>query len=141
MAGMGGRVGRKGPNARASGAAAGAAEPVAPRRAGEMLESLRRLRAASEMHWITCQGPMGSDSLASSGFPPSTIEIATSPPEVTSSEDTKVACREFEKRGSELIVFCGGGWELREGVGAGGRGGAHVRVCRGGGEAVPGFGG
>ncbi len=114
IAGMGGRVGLKGTNGRASEARARGAEPVAPRRAGEMLESLRRLRAASEIHWITCQGPMGSDSLASSGFPPSTIEIATSPPEVTSSEDTKVACREFEKRGSELIVFCGGDGTCRD---------------------------
>src|SRR5437867_13181497 len=118
---MGGRVGLKGTDGRASEARARGAEPVAPRRAGEMLESLRRLRAASEIHWITCQGPMGSDSLASSGFPPSTIEIATSPPEVTSSEDTKVACREFEKRGSELIVFCGGGGTCRDVFNAVGR--------------------
>ena len=108
IAGMGGRVGLKGTDGQAAEALARGAEPVSPRRAREMLEALRPLRAASEVHWITCKGPMGSDILQGAGFPPSALEIAISPHEPTSAEDTKGACGEFEKRGAELIVFCGG---------------------------------
>src|SRR5207249_7606563 len=72
------------------------------------------LRAASEIHWITCRGPMGSDSLVEAGYPLSSLEIASSPPVATSSDDTKLACREFGNRGAELIVFCGGGGTCRD---------------------------
>jgi len=49
IAGMGGRVGLKGTDGLAAEAVARGAEPVAPRRAGEMLASLKPLKAASEI--------------------------------------------------------------------------------------------
>lgn len=114
IAGMGGRVGLKGTDGLATEAAARGAEPVAPRRAWEMLAALRPLKAASEIHWVTCRGPMGSSLLDGAGFPPSAYEVATEPPSTTTAEDTKAACHEFEKRGVELIVFCGGDGTCRD---------------------------
>jgi predicted polyphosphate/ATP-dependent NAD kinase len=114
IAGMGGRVGLKGTDGRAEEALARGAEPVSPVRAGEMLRALRPLKAASEIHWITCRGAMGSALLDAEGYPPSSYEIAAEPPARTSAEDTRAACREFEKRGADLIIFCGGDGTCRD---------------------------
>ncbi len=114
IAGMGGRVGLKGTDGRAEEAAARGAEPVSPRRAREMLDALRPLKAASEIRWVTCRGPMGSDPLAAAGFPPASMEVLTEPPPRTSAEDTKAACRAFEKGKVDLIVFCGGDGTCRD---------------------------
>ena len=57
---------------------------------------------------------MGADLLAVETFPPASYEIATQPSVPTTPEDTKAACREFEKRGAELIVFCGGDGTCRD---------------------------
>jgi len=114
VAGMGGRVGLKGTNGLANEARALGAEPVAPKRASEALSALRALPSASQIHWITCRGAMGSDHLGATGFPPESSEIATEPPSYTSADDTKEACRAFERLGVELIVFCGGDGTCRD---------------------------
>jgi len=114
IAGMGGRVGLKGTDGRATEAIAKGAKPVSPERAREMLRALKLLKAAAEIRWVTCKGPMGSDLLAAEGFPPSSYEVVTEPRVPTSAEDTKAACREFEQRGAELIVFCGGDGTCRD---------------------------
>src|SRR3989442_9326724 len=57
---------------------------------------------------------MGSDLLEAAGFPSSATEVATKPPPTTSAEDTKAACREFEKLGGEIVVFCGGDGTCRD---------------------------
>jgi predicted polyphosphate/ATP-dependent NAD kinase len=114
IAGMGGRIGLKGTDGRAAEAVARGAVPVSPTRGREMLRALHPLKAASEILWITCKGPMGSDLLDAEGYPPSSYEIATVPPANTTADDTKRACREFEKRGAELILFCGGDGTCRD---------------------------
>ena len=114
IAGLGGRVGLKGTDGRAEEALARGAQPVSPRRAREMLDALKPLRTAAEIHWVTCKGPMGSDLLAAAGFPQSSVEVATEPATNTTAEDTKAACRYFEGRGVELIVFCGGDGTCRD---------------------------
>src|SRR2546426_12661091 len=131
---MGGRLGLRGTDGRVAEALARGAVPVSPSRAGEMLRALKPLRGASEIQWITCRGPMGSDSLVEAGFPLSSLEIASSPPVATSSDDTKLACREFGNRGAELIVFCGGGGASRGVVGGIVRRGPVLRVPAGGAE-------
>jgi len=114
IAGMGGRIGLKGTDGRAAEAVARGAVPVSPMRAREMLRALQPLKAASEIRWITCKGPMGSDLLDAERYPPSSSDIATVPPATTTADDTERACREFEKRGAELIVFCGGDGTCRD---------------------------
>ena len=114
IAGMGGRVGLKGTDGRAAEAIARGASPVSPDRAREMLRALRPLKSAAEIRWVTCKGPMGADLLATEAFPPSAYEIAMEPSVPTTPEDTRVACREFEKREAELIVFCGGDGTCRD---------------------------
>src|SRR3989475_3309977 len=118
---MGGRVGLKGTDGRAAEAIARGAKPISPDRAREMLRALRPLKSAAEIRWVTCGGPMGADLLAAETFPPASYEIATQPSVPTTPEDTKAACREFEKRGAELIVFCGGGGARRRPPRRGGR--------------------
>src|SRR2546425_9396502 len=115
---MGGRVGLKGTDGRAAEAIARGASPVSPDRAREMLRALRPLKSAAEIRWVTCKGPMGADLLAAEDFPPSSHENATEPSVPTTPKDTKIACREFEKRGAELIVFCGGDGTCRDVVDA-----------------------
>ncbi len=114
IAGMGGRVGLKGTDGRAEEAVARGAEPVSPRRAREMLDALRPMRTAPEIRWVTCAGPMGADLLAAAGFPPASVEVATEPPARTSAEDTRAACRAFEARKVDLVVFCGGDGTCRD---------------------------
>ena len=114
IAGMGGRIGLKGTDGRAAEAVARGAVPVSPTRGREMLRALQPLKAASEIFWIKCKGPMGSDLLDAEGYPPPSYEIATVPPATTTADDTKRACREFEKRGAELILFCGGDGTCRD---------------------------
>src|SRR2546427_9927160 len=111
---MGGRVGLKGTDGRAAEAIARGAKPISPDRAREMLRALRPLKSAAEIRWVTCGGPMGVALLAAEPFPPASYEIATQPSVPTTPEDTKAACREFEKRGAELIVFCGGDGTCRD---------------------------
>jgi len=114
IAGMGGRVGLKGTDGVADEARARGAEPVSPRRAVEMLTALRSLPSASQIHWITCRGAMGSDHLEAAVFPSNLRDIATEPPAQSTAEDTKAACRAFESGGVELIVFCGGDGTCRD---------------------------
>jgi len=114
IAGLGGRVGLKGTDGRADEAIARGAEPVAPVRAREMLEAFRAVRSSATVHWLTCRGPMGSDVLDGAGFSPTSYEIVVEPGDPTTPDDTKSACREFEQRGAELIVFCGGDGTCRD---------------------------
>ena len=114
VAGMGGRVGLKGTDGLVDQARALGAEPVSPKRTSETLMALRPLPSASQIHWITCRGVMGSDHLDAAGFPRDSYEIALEPPRQTSAEHTKDACRAFERRDVELIVFCGGDGTCRD---------------------------
>ena len=114
IAGMGGRVGLKGTDGRAEEAAALGAVPVSPGRARKMLEALVPMKSSADIRWITCKGSMGSDILGAAGISAASMEIATVPPPATRAEDTKAACREFERRGTELVVFCGGDGTCRD---------------------------
>src|SRR3989454_12250952 len=115
---MGGRIVLKGTDGGAAEAVPRGAAPMSPTRGREMLRALHPLKAASEILWVTCKGRMGSDLLDAEGYPPSSYEIATVPPTTTTADDTKRACREFEKRGAELIVFCGGDGTCRDVIAA-----------------------
>src|SRR3972149_1535697 len=114
VAGRGGRGGLKGTDGLADQARALGAEPVSPKRTSETLMALRPLPSASQIHWITGAGVMGPDPLAAAGFPRDSYEIALEPPRQTSAEHTKDACRAFERRDVELIVFCGGAGTCRD---------------------------
>jgi predicted polyphosphate/ATP-dependent NAD kinase len=116
IAGMGGRVGLKGTDGVVELARRLGAEPVAPRKAGEMLQELRR-RIDSwgdgfEIRWLTCSGPMGADCLRGAGF--DDLEVTYEAGGETRDTDTKAAVAALVDAGAELIVFCGGDGTARD---------------------------
>ena len=112
IAGMGGRVGLKGTNGEEiiKKALALGAEPVAPKRAVEMLRELRFLREKFEL--LTYPREMGEDEAREAGFEPKVIGSIT--PGHTTAEDTKRAAREMFESGVDLIVAVGGDGTIRD---------------------------
>ena len=108
IAGMGGAVGLKGTDGLLSEAVRRGARPESGNRAVAALRGLRGV----PIRVLTCSGPMGEDVLRGAGimgFDP----VYQAPP-VTSSDDTRNACRLFESLGARLILFCGGDGTARD---------------------------
>ncbi len=103
IAGMGGRVGLKGTDGKVEEARARGAEPRAPERARDALESLAAQE--SELELLVAGGDMGESAARETGFAP---EVVTDPPEETTSEDTREAIRQFASKGVDLVLFVGG---------------------------------
>ncbi len=111
IAGMGGRVGLKGTDGAAlEQAIARGAAPRAPGRAAEFAAAMANfdLRA----RWLTVEGPMGGTILEASGT--ACDAVAKPRDAVTSSADTKDACRALLSAGAELVVFVGGDGTARD---------------------------
>ena len=108
IAGMGGAVGLKGTDGQLSEAIRRGARPESGKRA---LLALRRLEGFP-LRYLTCSGAMGEDLLMAAGI--TTFEVIYPAPEITSSEDTRKACRVFESEGVGLILFCGGDGTARD---------------------------
>lgn len=118
IAGMGGRVGLKGTDNVVEEAVKRGAEPVSGARASHMLKTLIRARDQYKrelpVKWVTVSGKMGADILEESGFSHHEYEIVYYCPDTTTREDTQKACKAFQKRNVELIVFCGGDGTARD---------------------------
>jgi len=118
IAGMGGRVGLKGTDNVVEEAIKRGAEPVSGVRASHMLKTLIRARDQYKrelpVRWVTASGKMGADILEESGFSHHEYEVVYHCPDITTKEDTQKACKEFQKRNVELIVFCGGDGTARD---------------------------
>jgi predicted polyphosphate/ATP-dependent NAD kinase len=116
IAGMGGRVGLKGTDGVVERARRLGAKPVAPRKAEEMLQELRRRIDSSgdgiEIRWLTCSGSMGADCLRGAGF--DDPEVVYEAGGETRDTDTKAAAAAFLAGGAELVVFCGGDGTARD---------------------------
>ncbi len=112
IAGMGGRVGLKGTDNVLQQARELGASPIAPSRAIEFLNALKRLHPSPPIKLVTCPRPMGEDEVNIVGFE---TEILTLPIGMgTSAEDTKAAVRKMVEFGIELIVFVGGDGTARD---------------------------
>jgi len=112
IAGMGGRVGLKGTDGQVDEARRRGAEPRAPDRAIESLETLAR--RAPETEIVTAAGPLGADAARAAGFDPEVVYAPSSMgdeqseiPE-TDASDTKAAVRGFLEYGVDLVLFVGG---------------------------------
>lgn len=118
IAGMGGRVGLKGTDDVLEEAIKRGAEPVSEKRALQMLKTLIKARDQYNrelpVKWLTVSGKMGANVLEGSGFTKKEYEIVYHCPDTTAREDTQKACRAFQNRSVELIVFCGGDGTARD---------------------------
>ena len=109
---MGGRVGLKGSDgadvlrrARELGA-----EPESPRRAVQALRAVTPIRESVEV--VTYPNDMGEEEAAACGLSPMVIgSVATGG---TTAEDTRLAAREMEGLGVDLILFAGGDGTARD---------------------------
>lgn len=102
IAGMGGRVGLKGTDDKIEEARQRGAEPRAPERAVDALESLKGL----DLELLTYGDRMGEDEVGLVGL--DAVVVGEPRSEETSAEDTREAVREFVGRGVDLVVFVGG---------------------------------
>jgi predicted polyphosphate/ATP-dependent NAD kinase len=118
IAGMGGRVGLKGTDNVVEEAIKKGAEPVSGERALRTLKMLVRARTEYKREipitWVTVSGKMGADLLERAGFSPQEYVVVSKCAETTTRKDTQEACREFQNRNVELIVFCGGDGTARD---------------------------
>ncbi|WP_160135074.1 ATP-NAD kinase family protein [Halococcus salsus] len=103
VAGMGGRVGLKGTDGKVEEARERGAEPRAPDRAREALDSLAS--HADGVDLLTAGGEMGERVANAAGFDP---EVVTRPPDETTADDTRTAIETFAERDVDLVLFVGG---------------------------------
>lgn len=105
IAGMGGRVGLKGTDGKVAEARERGAEPRAPDRAREALDSMAEVGGDIEV--VTYGDPMGAGVARLAGFDP----IVVGEPDdsdATTSADTRTAVRAFVAEGVDCILFVGG---------------------------------
>ncbi|WP_324662530.1 ATP-NAD kinase family protein [Haloarcula sediminis] len=105
IAGMGGRVGLKGTDGKVAEARERGAEPRAPERAREALDSLAGVGRDIEV--VTYGDPMGESIVRAAGFDP-TVVGEPSDSDATTSADTRAAVRAFADRAVDCILFVGG---------------------------------
>src|SRR5207247_8998349 len=82
IAGLGGRVGRKGTDGVAEQALAAGAKPTAPDRARAFAEAFVGVTKDDPnlaFHWVTAEGDMGTGPLKVAGVPPDRIEVVHVP--------------------------------------------------------------
>jgi predicted polyphosphate/ATP-dependent NAD kinase len=108
ISGMGGAVGLKGTDNVVREAYRKGAIPRAPARAEIALRAIR----GRDLHFLTCSGPMGEESLVKIGD--LSYEVVYHPGANTSAYDTKQVCRIFLEREVDIIVFCGGDGTARD---------------------------
>lgn len=116
IAGMGGRGGLKGTDDVVDEAVRLGAEPVAPRKAVEMLHALHasmgQMPDRPEVQWVTCAGVMGARALEEAGF--TGLEVIHDAGEQTTVRDTETVVGNFLDAGVDLILFCGGDGTARD---------------------------
>ncbi|HOU71080.1 MAG TPA: ATP-NAD kinase family protein [Methanothrix sp.] len=109
IAGMGGKVGLKGTDGLAGLALAKGAIPQSEERARACLQS--PIWRSIDIQFFAAGGSMGENLLASRDI---AHEVIFRPPNQSGPADTIAACREFWKRGVDLILFCGGDGTARD---------------------------
>lgn len=114
IAGMGGRVGLKGTDGEDvyRRAQALGAKPQARRRAVEALSVISR--AIPQISLLTCGGIMGEDAARCSGISPVIIAGLPRQEHRTTSEDTRRAALEMQRREVDLLLFAGGDGTARD---------------------------
>jgi predicted polyphosphate/ATP-dependent NAD kinase len=112
IAGMGGRVGLKGTDGRATLERARrlSAEPVTPTRAARALVPIVSLR--DHLRVLSAPGAMGEDVVRAAGFTPELVGPVSLAD--TGAADTKAAAAAMRRKGADLILFAGGDGTARD---------------------------
>jgi predicted polyphosphate/ATP-dependent NAD kinase len=114
IAGMGGKVGLKGTDGVYDEAKKLGASKIAPKKAIQALSEFNKNYSKNtKINWLTCDNLMGADELRSSGINHFNT-IYQPKEELTSSQDTKKACKIFLEKNVDLILFCGGDGTARD---------------------------
>jgi predicted polyphosphate/ATP-dependent NAD kinase len=106
IAGMGGKVGLKGTDDVLNEAISKGATPIAPARAIEFLEKLKKNLNGESIEVITCPGIMGENEARTAGFKVKILPMKIR--ERTTARDTKTAVDRLITSEADLIVFVGG---------------------------------
>ena len=106
IAGMGGKVGLKGTDNVLKKAITKGATPVAPTRATEFLNKLKRNITEETIELTTCPGVMGEKEAKDAGFPVKLLPMKIGT--ITTAQDTKTAVDLLAAANVDLIVFVGG---------------------------------
>ncbi|MEM0096285.1 MAG: ATP-NAD kinase family protein [Candidatus Bathyarchaeia archaeon] len=106
IAGMGGRVGLKGTDGVLREAIARGATPVAPKRAVEFLQELKKVINGNLVEILTCPGVMGEMEAKEAGLSVQVLPMKIG--KETTAEDTKTAVKLLCDLKVDLIVFVGG---------------------------------
>jgi len=114
IAGLGGRVGLKGTDGVVDEALKLGAEPVAPGRAKEFLESLLPIVSSDvrKVELVTCPDAMGADFSREVGIKHQVVDVQIE--KQTTAVDTKACILALYKAGTRLIVFVGGDGTARD---------------------------
>ena len=115
IAGMGGRVGLKGTDGVVEEAIRRGAEPIAPGRAREFLETLSKILNSVEEYefkLITCPGEMGERVVKEVGIKASSATIKME--SATTARDTRECTKALYEAGVRLLVFVGGDGTARD---------------------------
>lgn len=113
IAGMGGKVGLKGTDGVLEQAIELGAKPLAHSKAEETIKEFVSNFSNNDLHWFTCSGLMGAEELKNTGIKKMEI-VYSAPNKITTSTDTKNACKELLKKQIDLILFCGGDGTARD---------------------------
>ena len=113
VAGMGGKVGLKGTDGVVKEAIKRGAKPIAPKKAEETVKAFFKNYSKDNLEWFTCSGSMGYDELKNSGIKNVKIVYEQSN-SITTSDDTKNACKKILGQNVDLILFCGGDGTARD---------------------------
>jgi predicted polyphosphate/ATP-dependent NAD kinase len=106
IAGMGGKVGLKGTDHVLKEALAKGATPIAPARATEFLQKLKRNITNEAVEITTCPGIMGEKEAKDASFPTKLLPMKITTE--TTAKDTKTAVDLLAAANVDLIVFVGG---------------------------------
>lgn len=112
IAGMGGKVGLKGTDSVLREAIVKGAEPIAPKRAVEFLQKLKKNSVGKTLRLWTCPGTMGEEEAKATSLTAQVLSMRIG--KETSAGDTKTAVKLLIKASVDLIVFVGGDGTARD---------------------------
>ncbi len=114
LAGIGGSVALKGSDGKDTvhKALQLGAQKQAPKRVAQCLQPL--LAYKEQLHFITCKGEMGEQTLKQLGFHYQLLDLPNFKADKSTAEDSKNACKQLRNHKLDLLLFAGGDGTARD---------------------------